>query len=272
MAVAALDPRIQEYSALLCDRSQRVSELELRRISKDLEAMLARVVDPQLVSVVHDLRATCYERLGQPSKSLRELRLALQWLREPTPMRAAVLGNQAAAFLALARYREAALSSLEASRISGGYNHVNLANLAEALHHLGEPEAALRIFQEALGLADLANPSHCFAMAAEAAELGLDQDALELFARFLARRRGTDHDERSAIEIVRTSSVQERASLENAPILEATIQRMTAMADELARLPAHLDVEGEASSPEAQDVYEATRRLREEALADLLPT
>lgn len=272
MATAALDPKLLDYQELLCDRSRRVSELDLRRVLNDLDDMLRRAAGHEITAFLRNLRAICFARLGRPTKSLAEFRLALQGLREPTQLHAWILGNQAAALLELRRYREAATSSIEASRIPGGYTRANLANLAEALYHLGEFEAALQTFQEALGLADLTNPAHCFSMAIEAAELGLDQDALELFAQFIVRKRGAEHDERPAIEIVRGASDEEKAGLENVPVLDATIRRLRAMANELARLSSHMGPQVEASSEEAQDVYEATRRLREEALSHVLST
>lgn len=258
---------MSEYSALLEDRSRPVSELEIRRIMRDLEGMIARSSDHELTADLHDLLGICHLHLGHPNKALDDFRRALQRQREPTRSRAATLSNQAVALVLVGRYREAALSSLEASRIPEGYTHTTLANLAEALFRLGESDAASQTFQEALRVADLTNPSHCFVMAAQAAELGLDQDAIELFARFVVLRHGDNSESRPAIEVVGTASEEDRAGLKSVPVLDGTIRRMTAMAAELARLSSQHTVEGdEASSDEAQDVYEATGRLREEAL------
>ena len=272
MAVAALDPKFTEYAELLADRSRPLSELELRRALRELEGMVARVADHQLVAFLYQLQAICHRRLGQPNKALDDFRRALQSLREPTPARADALCNQAAVLVDVGRYREAALSSLEASRIPEGYNHVTLGNLAEALYHLGETDAALQTFQEAIRLADITNPLHCFSVASQAAELGLDQDAVEMFARFVVLRNGGAGAGRPAIEVVGTASEEDKAGLKNVPVLDATLRRMTAMAAELSRLASQQSVEGdEAASGEALDIYEATRRLREEALAHVLP-
>jgi tetratricopeptide (TPR) repeat protein len=271
MAVAARDPKLDEYAELLCDHSRPLSELELRRLLRDVESRIARASDHQLTAELYNLQAIGHARLGQPKKALDDYRRALQRLREPTQARAATLCNQAGALLDVGRYQEAALSSLEASKIPAGYTHVTLVNLARALYLLGETDGALETFQEALRLADLTNPSHCFMMASQAAELGLDQDAIELFARFIVRRNGSAGDSRPALEIVGTASDEDTAGLENVPALEATIRRRIAMAAELARLSTLPTAEGdEASSGEAHDVYEATRRLREEALAHVL--
>ena len=268
MAVAARDPKLAEYTELLRDRSRLVPELLLRRILRDLKDMSARAVDHQLVATLYIFQSVCYERLGQLSKALDACRLALQRLREPTQERALALNNQAGILVDLGRYQEAAMSSFEASRIPAGYTYRTLANLAEALYRLGEIEAAFQTFQEALRLADLKNSSHCFDMASQAAELGLDQDAIELFARFVVLRNDSAGEGRPAIETVVTASEEDKAGLKNVPVLDATIRRMTAMVAELSRLSSHQSVEGdEASSEEALDVYEATRRLREEALA-----
>lgn len=271
MAVAAQDLKLAEYAALLCDRSRPVSELELHRILRELKRMAEHATDRQLAAELYNLQAICHRHLGQSNKALDDFRLALQRLREPTQARAKILCNQAAALLDAGRYRESAMSSLEASRIPEGYNHVTLSNLAEALYRLGETDAALQAFQEALRLADLTDPSHCFMMAYEAAELGLDQDAIELFARFVVRRNGGEGEGRPAIEVVGTASEEDKAGLKNVPALEATLRRMMAMTTELSRLASQQSGEGdEASSEQAHDVYEATRRLREEALAHVL--
>jgi len=271
MAVAALDPKLKEYAELLHDFSRVLSNLELRRILRELKSMVERAVDHEIVAFLYQLQATCHQRLGQANKALDDYRRALQRLREPTQARAETLSNQAGVLMYVGRYQEAALSSLEASRISGGYTHATLGKLAEALYRLGEIDAAVQTFQEALRLADLTNPSQCFMMANHAAELGLDQDAVELFARFIVRRNGGEGESRPAIEVIGSASEEDKAGLENVQILDATIRRMTAMAAELARLSALPTVEGdEASSEDAHDVYEATHQLREDALAHVL--
>ena len=271
MAVAARDPKLNEYAELLCDFSRLLSELELRRIMRELKGMVARANDHQIVAELYNLQAIGHGRLGQPNRALDDYRLALQRLHAPTQARAMTLCNQAAALLEVGRYQEAALSSLEASKIPEGYTHATLVNLARALYFLGEGDAALQTFQEALRLADLTNPLHCFMMASQAAELGLDQDAVELFASFVVHRNGGKGEGRPAIEVIGAASEEDKAGLKNIPVLAATIRRMTAMATELSRLSAQHNVEGDdASSGEAHDVYEATRRLREEALAHVL--
>lgn len=268
MAAAAPDPKLIEYSNVLGDYTRLVSEMELRRILKALEAIIARVHDHRVAGIIYHLKALCYLRLGQPTKALDECRLALQRLPEPTQERADTLGNQAVALGQLGRYEEAANSSIEAARIPHGYTHGNLGNLAEFLHRLGDTDAALNAFEEALGLADLANPAHCATMANQAAELGLDQEALELFARFLTRKSGTEFGDKSAIDVIRAADEDDKAWLKSAPALDAAIRRGTAMVDELGRASSQKDDQGDdATSAEALDVYEATRRLREAALA-----
>ena len=271
MAVAARDPKLAEYAELLCDFSRPVSELELRRILRELKGMSARAPDHETVAFLYNYQAICHQRLGQPQKALDDYRRALQRLREPTHARATALSNQATALMGLNRYQEAALSGLEASQIPEGYTYAILGNLAVALYYLGETDAASQTFQEALRLADLTDPLHCFTMAAQAAVLGLDQDAVDLFARFILRRNGAEEEGRSSIEVIATASEEDNVGLKNVRALDATIRRMTAMAAELSRLSAQHNVEdNEASSGEVSDVYEATRRLREEALAHAL--
>jgi tetratricopeptide (TPR) repeat protein len=215
-----------------------------------------------------------YGRLGKLEKALDELKLALQRLREPTPLRARVLSDRGWVLASLGRYQEAASSCIEAARIPGGDAIVNLANLAEALDRLGDREAALQVFREALATADLSKPRDCFATASGAAELGLDAEAVELFARFVAHKSGVALGGRSAIEVIRAASDDDKGALMDMPALHAAVRRATAMVDELARLGARgpgVEPPDAGASAEALDVFEATRRLREAAAAQVLP-
>src|SRR5580704_3079051 len=272
MAAAAPDPKLDEYASLLLERSSRApSELEIHRILKDLEGMIERA-DHEKAGKIFGLKAVCYLRLHQPERALDENRLALQRLRDPTEARATALNNQAVAYSQLGRHAEAATSSIEAVRIPEGHTSLNLANLAQALFHLGETDAALDVFGEALGIDDLRDPWRCLVMARQASSLGLDQEATELFARFLAHRSGTEMGDRSAVDVIRAASDGDRA-LEDFPPLEAAIRRRSAMTDELARLSSRAaggEADDEAAVADILGVYEATRRLRDAAVARVL--
>ena len=142
MVIAARDPKLSEYAALLCDRSRPVSELELRRILRELDGMLAHTSEFEFTADLYNLQGICHAHLGQSNKAIDDFRRALQRLSGPTQSRAETLSNQANVLLGVGRYQEAALSSLEASRIPEGYTHVTLSTLAEALYRLGENDAA----------------------------------------------------------------------------------------------------------------------------------
>ncbi len=236
---------------------------------------MAGRVDHELAGFLFALMGLCYERLGRYEKALEEYKLALQRTPEPTPLRADILGNRGVALVYLGRYRDGATSLIEAARIPGGDQLAHLSNLAEALDRLGDREAALQVFQEALEAADLTQPRDCFRMAHQAAELGLDAEAVELFARFVARRTGLDVRERAAVEVIRAAKDEDKGTLKERPALDAAVRRAIAMTDELARL-ARLGPEtnapNEGATAEALDVYEATRHLREEALAHIAET
>ena len=231
---------------------------------------MAERVDHTLAGWIFGQFGTCYCRLGRPDKALDEFKLALQRMREPTLLRARVLGDRGCALLSLSRYQEAALSCIEAARIPGGDQPVDLANLAEALDRLGDRAGALQVFRDALDGADLTVPRLCFGMANQAAELGLDPEAVELFARFVARKTGTELGERSAVEVIRAAKGEDLGALNEKQALHAAIRRATALADELARLGAQEpepEAPNEGAEADAVDVFEATRSLREAAVA-----
>jgi tetratricopeptide (TPR) repeat protein len=272
MALAEPDPKLKEYADQLVDEYRPLAETDLRRILKDLDSMLQRGVDHATAGILFSLRAWCYWRLDKLPRALDEYRLALQRLREPTALRASALCNQAGLLNRLGRHAEAVKSSIEGLKIgvpSG--HHLALGNLAEALHGLGEVDLAHDVFEDALDAADRTQPGPCFTMAVQAAVLGLDQEAVELFARYLARSRGIDLGDEPAVKVARTATEEEKAPLRFARALDAAIRRMVAMADESARLSSQ-DADGDdaEASAVALDVYEATRRLREAAVAHVL--
>lgn len=268
MAATALNPKLQEYNDLLVDVSRPIPEIKLTRILLDLQGMVDRV-DHATAGEIFALIGACYLRLKRSDKALDAYKLALQRLREPTEMRAMVLSNRAAALLRLGRYQEAANSCIESARIPSGYEPINLANLAEALDRLGDRSAALEVFQEAIATANLANANHCFGMAYQAAELGLDLEAVELFARFIAQERKMDLGKQSAIDIIRAVRDEDDGALEDMPALRDAIRRVMAMEDEVARLASlrgETETDDKAATADAMDVYEATLGLREAAL------
>jgi tetratricopeptide (TPR) repeat protein len=254
---------------MLGDPSQPISEIELNRILRELRAVVERVDAGWILLQI----GACYGRLGRPAKALEECNRALQRLREPTELRAMALCNRGTALARLNRYQESALSCIEAARIPSGDRLLNLGNLAEALDRLGDRDAALQVFREALDIADFTKTRDCFVMAAQAAELGLDAEAVELFARFVARKTGADIGERSAVEIIRAATNEGQGALNESPSLSAAIRRATAMADELTRLAARdprAETPNEGAEADALDVLEATRHLREAAIAHVV--
>ncbi len=97
----------------------------------------------------------------------------------------------------------------------------------------------------------------------------------KLFARFVARKSGLDLGERSAVEVIRAARDEDKGALKERPALDAAVRRAIAMADELTRLAAlgpETEPPNESATAEALDVFEATRHLREEALAHVAET
>jgi tetratricopeptide (TPR) repeat protein len=269
-AVPAIDPKLRRLIEQAGDLSIPLTELESQRALADLDVEIGRVKDMAMAVQLYVAKGGYNLRLKRPEKALAEYRLALQRLPGPSAYRGIVLSNRSAALMALGRYQEAANVCIEAARIPPDDPCVNLSNLAEALDRLGLRELALDTFAEALSVADLRSPRFCFGLAHQAAEIDLDAEAIELLARFVARREGADIGDRPALDVVR-EAIHAGLDVSRTPALEAVVTRSLAMADELSRIATVDHVEhSEAAEREALAVYESMGELRGRALAGTL--
>jgi tetratricopeptide (TPR) repeat protein len=163
------------------------SPLLLQRAIRECEADLGRV-SPEIAETCFAVLATATWKLGRLQKSLEYAR------------RGARIGRQhlnlfdngiAAALLELGRPSEALDPLLRIlDRETDAHTRLmTYGNLAEAFARLGDREAAREALQQAIELVSDSASDH-FAIAIQAAELGLYPLAMEYFARFLSTRRG----------------------------------------------------------------------------------
>lgn len=264
----AFDMKLEEYGRRLADHSVPVPELELRSILREVSQLAGNAGDHNLDAYVYNLMGLCYVRLSKLDKAADQFRLALQRVREPGPRRAGILSNQAAAFLALGRFKEAAQAAIEAARYHR--DAVTLANLAESLARLGEFEMAEDVYADAVEALDTDktdNAARVFDLAVTAAEIGFDQKAIEMFSRFLVLR-GLASSPREASGISIASNEDVRVAYEHIPALNAVIQRALAFEIERSRKYPH-DLTTSDENPqhsEAGSVFEATRGLVDDAV------
>jgi tetratricopeptide (TPR) repeat protein len=265
MAALATDQKLIEFGERLTDLSVDLSELEIRGIMHELDAMSGR--DHGLDALLFGLRALCYVRMSRPDKAMEQNKLALQRARDPG-MRAQILSNQSGVLLTLGRPKEAAMAAVEAARIGHVHLGTTLGNLAEALVQLGERDAALDVFADAVEVTEFTNAARTFSAAVTAADIGCDADAVEFFARFVILREDVDRGNRSALDVIASASSSTLASYSQKPALRSTIRRAMAFAAERARQSTVEDLaDDEQARAEAMGVFEATKPLRDTAVA-----
>jgi tetratricopeptide (TPR) repeat protein len=271
MAVVALDPRILECARTIGDMSTPVSEFDVRRILRDLEEMVDRL-EHDHAALVYILMGQCFQRLDRSEKALLQYKLALQRAPAGSTMQSDALNNRGVIFMEMGQWKEAADSLAEAIRIDGPSVATPLSNLAELLDRIGEREQALETYRAAISRADLSEKKTCFGMANQAAELRLDSEAVELFARFLALNSGKDLGEQPAVDFIRAASPEHLGRLNEMPALHRVVRQMSSMADEIVRLACEhpAQTENKGAEAEARDVFEATRHLRDAAVAQVL--
>lgn len=268
MAAPAPDQKFAEYGDRLTDMSAELSELEIRAILRDLDAMIGN--DHGLDGLLFALRALCYVRLSRQDKAFEQNRLGLQRARDPN-IRAQIQTNQSGVLLALGRPKEAAAMALESARSGVGYLGVTLCNLAQALVQLGERDAGLNVFADAVEATDFRNAARAFAMAMTAADIGCDTDAVEFFAKFVTLRENIERDGRSALDVITSARTSTLASFSQKPSLRSAIRRAIAFAAERARQSTVEPLlDDEQARAEAIGVFEATKPLREMAFTATL--
>jgi len=272
MALPVRDPKLIEYSRRVADRSQPISDLDLRRMLNDLKTMVERASHVD-AAAIFGVIGICYMRQRSFANAVESFRLALQRLPASTAGRATILCNFSAALIELGRYREAANACIEAARIDHVDMHVTLGNLAEALDRLGEREHSLAVMQEAIRVANFNDPYVCFAVALQCAELGLDHEAVEFCARFIALAHERELGNRSAVDLITGARNAGELWLGDAQALMRSINRVVllqeanrTLADEVIGLDSRDESALHKADAEADAVFNATRPLRDAAL------
>lgn len=251
--------KLDEYNARLCDWTQGIQELELRRILSELNAIKK--------TATGDMRAFVYALIGSAYKRLQKGPEALQAFRAADTMAPTLTTktNLGAALIDMGLYEEAVYVLAKAAEMDSS-NVAALMNFSAALVRLGSLEEARGIFEYAVA-AGAHSTNDLFVLASMAATVGAETEAIELFARFLAVSQGVLIGNTSAIEFIRHSPPELMTGLAHSSALLRTLVRAELFGDEVQRLRAtHSSREtGETAGETEEDVLEWMRPFRERA-------
>ena len=222
-------------SQLIRELAERLNDPSAPMAPGELRAALAQLRRAQRNARAEDLAAV-FDAIGVVCGRLGEFKEALDAHKNAArydTSRATYLTNAACCLIALERFPEA-LACLRDANARPQKSQLDelliLISTAEIHRHLGNHNAARIAFEEALLRVDPASSWHLFAAASAAANLGADEDAVELFARSMAVARGVDLGETPAIEFLRTSPGHMKAAPQSAS-LEAALARVAARHD-----------------------------------------
>jgi tetratricopeptide (TPR) repeat protein len=217
-----LGPRLVDLSIVMPRDELRSLLADLRRAQRDAPA--------EQLGTVFLLLGHVYSRLGDPANALDAHRNA----RHYEPAAASHPTNVAMALINLGRFRQALVAIREALAKPlkpPDLEVTSLLNAAEAHHGLGEVNESRRAFADALRHLDQEKRPLLFQVASQAAIIGLDDDAVEFFARYVAFVQGVERGEIPAVEIIRAAPSEIKEPLASAPLLAAAIERVTARWD-----------------------------------------
>jgi len=270
MPEAALDQRLVELANLVADVSRPITEMGAQPLRNELKQYIDRGVSPEIEAEIFRMQAVLSARTNKQERALEEIRLALQRVPSPGESRALILGDRSSILLQLDRFEEARTSAVEALGMPGGQTLPNYLILSDALIHLERREEAFDLFRTAVDKFDLTKELNCFLLSTAACSLGLDEDAVELFARFVAKRSGLEIGDRPALDVIKDASPEiQRLLTRNQGLLQSII-RVHAKTKELERL-SKLPIEDDGTpDDEARAVFDATRPLRARAIRAVL--
>lgn len=269
MAQPAL--KLTEYGEKLSAYTCELSEFEIRRMLMELERATKTLSGPDLAST-YSLMGMAYDRLGKPDRALVEFRKSARI--DPTLVHRFNLGRM---LLKLDQVEEAVDVLAEAVELDGR-DVGGLLRFAEALFRLGSRDDALEIFEQAIAAADFKSLADVLALAVEAAKMGFDGEAVELFARYLALGLGIALGNSPAVTFIEQCDVSARDEcFALAPELQRAVERALHFGPDVEHLrmmprPAEPHISGLVDADEtAEDVLAWMAPHRARANAAVLP-
>jgi tetratricopeptide (TPR) repeat protein len=213
---------VEELCRELQPRLWKMSKRESREA-------LARLREAQR-SAPRDQFGNLFHMIGLICRNLGDLQAALDAHRNAAryePQLAVHLNNITGVLLDLRRFQDALRFSQE-SRTKEQTQTESLAswlNTSEAYHGLGNASEAREAFDNALRQLDPTSAGQAIKMAYCASIIGAEEDAVELFARYIALDQGKERGNTPAVEIIRATSGV--TVLTEFPALARAIERVT---------------------------------------------
>jgi tetratricopeptide (TPR) repeat protein len=257
-----------EYEGELNDQLVAPSEFRLKKIIRDCRNWLG-TSNPEDAAELYSLMGVAYFRLGNFEESLKCYLLADKLDRSSSEHKR----NVGTVLLALSRPQESIQWFVDSLEYQDDRRLMTYANLAEAFARLGLHADAMEAFAEAVRAADHHDSTDMFILAAQAAELGADRDAIELYARALALRQGMQIGHRRPLDLIREAPEALKSGLASAGPLEEAIMRAELFGDALSNLPRATSRTatqvGETGDTDIE-AYEATKPYRARATVAVL--
>ena len=260
MAVPA--SKISELVHELLDQANLVGEFRLHAMRRDITALYAKG-DVDEFTYHHVLNAIL-SRLGDWDRSLGHALKAIALRND-----ANALNNAAVAYLRVdpPHPEEAARLLVEATGLPDGNALSILANLAEAFAGMGAWTQARETLAEAFAIADLDNVEHLYRLSDASGAIGQYERSVELFARFLARRKGVEAPA-DPLPFIDGCPDSWWVGLHVPKAIEGAVARVRALREPAAAYVDRVDIDASAS---ALAVLEEMRPYRARANKSALP-
>jgi tetratricopeptide (TPR) repeat protein len=230
LAEPAAQPLVNEVCRRLNDPADKLDPFTLRRYQRDLQAAL-RDAPSEIRGSLYGTIGTILHRLGEDGPALDAYRNAARW----QPGAADHENNIAAILLARGQLDEGLKHLARAQAIASGDSWMRVAlacTEAKVRRELGEHAAARIAFERAVSAVDPSEKTMYLRLALSASELDYENDAVELFARYLATSAAYDRpSDESALEVIRRHHAEAARVLDLWPTLAVLVQRMSAKWD-----------------------------------------
>jgi tetratricopeptide (TPR) repeat protein len=230
--MVAVAKKWMEYAGELNDCLVALSEFRLKKIIRDCRNWLG-TCNPEDAAELYGALGLAYFRLEHFEESLKCNLLADKLNRSSSEHKR----NVGTVLLALSRPQESIQWFVDSLEYQDDKRFITYANLAEAFARLGLHADAVEAFTEAIRAADHHDPTDLFILAGQAAELGADGDAIELYARALASRQGVRIGNKRPLDVIREAPEALKSGLMKVGPLKEAIMRAELFGDALSNLP-----------------------------------
>ncbi len=255
---------LDKFTLELCDFSRPLSPFRAKLIISECEkAREALKAHPRQLAHCDNMIGVALCRTGKTSEAAARFRNAVHLMPQETVYR----GNLGLALTQLDRLHEA-LDELLRAVEEAPRDLLTHCNLVWCLIKLGMQDDAVDVFQEVLRLTDHRDPRSVIHAARAAADVGLEHEAIELFARYVALSQGIPLTG-DPVEVIENAPESVRGALDDvgAEPLRSCVARARALRDvqpEIREIAAGLPSprSSEASNEGALTVFESTKPAR----------